>query len=94
MLQIREEVSFTKDRIIVRGKLVSRGKASGLKNLTTEYLKRLTVPLYPIAVQRRIVAKVDELMTFCDQLETSLTDTTATRRLLDEALEPAEKLAA
>ena len=28
MLQIREEVSFTKGRIIVRGKLVSRGQAS------------------------------------------------------------------
>ena len=27
MLQIREEVSFTKGHIIVRGKLVSRGKA-------------------------------------------------------------------
>ena len=26
MAQIREEVSFTKGRIIVRGKLVSRGK--------------------------------------------------------------------
>jgi type I site-specific restriction endonuclease len=27
MLQIREEVSFTKGRIIVRGKLVTRGQA-------------------------------------------------------------------
>ncbi len=27
MLQIREEVYFTKGRIIVRGKLVTRGKA-------------------------------------------------------------------
>src|SRR5476649_2282272 len=27
MLQIREEVAFTKGRIIVRGKLVTRGKA-------------------------------------------------------------------
>ena len=27
MLQIREEVSFTKGRIVVRGKLVSRGRA-------------------------------------------------------------------
>src|ERR1700720_4508784 len=27
MLQLREEVSFTKGRIIVRGKLVSRGQA-------------------------------------------------------------------
>jgi len=28
MLQFREEVSFTKGRIIVRGKLVSRGKGT------------------------------------------------------------------
>lgn len=27
MLQVREEVAFTKGRIIVRGKLVTRGKA-------------------------------------------------------------------
>lgn len=27
MLKIREEVGFTKDRIIVRGKLVTRGQA-------------------------------------------------------------------
>ena len=30
LTQIREEVSFTKGRIIVRGKLVTRGRASGL----------------------------------------------------------------
>ena len=29
LTQIREEVSFTKGRIIVRGKLVTRGKAKG-----------------------------------------------------------------
>jgi type I restriction enzyme R subunit len=29
MSQMREEVSFTKGRIIVRGKLVSRGKSPG-----------------------------------------------------------------
>ncbi len=27
MLEIREKISFTKDRVIVRGKLVSRGRA-------------------------------------------------------------------
>ena len=31
MSQIREEVSFTKGRIIVRGKLVSRGEAIRMK---------------------------------------------------------------
>lgn len=39
MSQIREEVSFTKGRIIVRGKLVSRGKA-----------KRADKPNIPLAL--------------------------------------------
>jgi type I restriction enzyme S subunit len=51
------------------------------------------IPLPPLAEQHRIVAKVDALMTLCDQLEAALTtaDTTRTRlleALLHEALEP------
>jgi type I restriction enzyme R subunit len=44
MLQIREEVNFTKGRIIVRGKLVSRGKAKRADYIL--YLK----PNIPIAI--------------------------------------------
>lgn len=70
-------------------------KDSGLKNLTTEHLKRLAVPLPALTEQHRIVAKVDALMALCDQLEGSLTATAATRRrlldaLLAEALAPAD----
>jgi type I restriction enzyme S subunit len=54
----------------------------------------LPIPLPPLPEQHRIVAKVDELMALCDQLEASLAQgDTARRRLLDallaEALAPA-----
>lgn len=37
--------------------------------VNTETLKEQTVPLPPLAEQKRIVAKVDELMALCDRLE-------------------------
>jgi type I restriction enzyme S subunit len=53
------------------------------------------IALPPLAEQHRIVAKVDELMALCDQLETSLTSADETRRklldaLLAEALAPVD----
>lgn len=53
------------------------------------------VPIPPLAEQRRIVAKVDELMALCDRLEASLATADDTRRrlleaLLAEALAPAD----
>ena len=44
MLQVREEVYFTKGRIIVRGKLVTRGKAK--KAVFVLYYK----PNIPVAI--------------------------------------------
>jgi len=50
----------------------------------------LLIPVPPLAEQHRIVAKVDELMALCDQLETQLTTTqTETRHLLDSLLHEA-----
>ena len=51
------------------------------------------IPVPPLAEQRRIISKVDELMAFCDRLEASLTTADDTRRrlldgLLAEALMP------
>ena len=48
------------------------------------------VPVPPVAEQHRIVAKIDELMALCDQLEESLTTACDTRRrLLDAVLHDA-----
>ena len=54
------------------------------------FLRNFPVALPPLAEQHRIVAKVDELMALCDQLEAQLTTTqTNSRRLLEAVLEEA-----
>lgn len=65
------------------------------KTVPLSGLRRIAIPLPPIPEQRRIVAKVDELLALCDQLKMNLVDATDTRRrlldaLLAEALAPAE----
>jgi type I restriction enzyme, S subunit len=66
----------------------------GQDNLSLEQVRSLELPFIPLAVQCRIVAKVNHLMMLCDQLEDQLTITEANnRRLLEavlhEALSPA-----
>ena len=60
--------------------LESRGYGRHFKMLKASHL-----PLPPLAEQHRIVAKVDALMTLCDQLEASLTTARTTRSQLLEA---------
>ncbi len=47
---------------------------AGQKRVPTEYFAYSPFPLPPIAEQRRIVAKAEELMALCDQLETAKDD--------------------
>ncbi len=42
----------------------------GQANVNGSKLRNMMIPLPPLAEQRRIVAKVDELMALCDQLQT------------------------
>ncbi|MFA5915650.1 MAG: restriction endonuclease subunit S, partial [Burkholderiales bacterium] len=62
----------------------------GIPHFTAKALSRLVFPLPPLAEQHRIVAKVDELMGLCDQLEAQLIATqTDSRRLLEATLSEA-----
>lgn len=79
--------------------LLDFAPATAQKNINLEILSSVLIPLPPLVEQHRIVAKVDELMALCDQLESSLLTADDTRRrlldaLLAEALQPALQAAA
>ena len=57
---------------------------AGLYNLSVGKIRKIPLPIPPIAEQHRIVAKVNELMALCDELEAKLTNTATTRRQLLE----------
>jgi type I restriction enzyme S subunit len=55
------------------------------KTVPLSVLRKILIPLPPLAEQRRIVAKVDELMAVCDQLEAQLEAVSADHSALLEA---------
>lgn len=61
-------------------------QTTNLASINMTQLRSCPIPLPPTAEQHRIVAKVDELMSLCDQLEASLTCGENTRSRLLNAL--------
>jgi type I restriction enzyme S subunit len=54
--------------------------------ISSASFSQLMIPLPPLAEQHRIVAKVDELMALCDQLEQQQTDSIAAHQTLVQTL--------
>jgi len=70
--------------------------ATSQKNINLGILNNLLIPLPPLSEQKRIVAKLDELMAYCDSLEESIKNSQTQNEMLlgqvlREALEPKEK---
>lgn len=63
---------------------ISQGSA--IPNLSTAQIKNIVFALPPLAEQHRIVAKVDELMALCDELEQQETNHLKLHQLLVETL--------
>jgi type I restriction enzyme, S subunit len=61
---------------------VSQGWGGAQPNISREKIVTTPFPLPPLAEQHRIVAKVDELMALCDQLEAGAYDAIAAHQLL------------
>jgi type I restriction enzyme S subunit len=73
--ETRERIEEAKSGMAVMQMNISQGK-----------LRSVPIPLPPLAEQHRIVAKVDELMALCDQLEQQLSQAEQSRRGLLEAV--------
>jgi type I restriction enzyme S subunit len=74
----------------VRQYLGASAVGATMQNLNQSILMNLVIGLPPLQEQHRIVAKVNELMALCDQLEAQLTFAqTESRRLLEAVLHAA-----
>lgn len=70
----------------LRASLIASAKGGAQPNISQTVLKGWSISLPPLADQRVIVAKVDELMAICDELEYALTTSRHEQGMLLEAV--------
>ncbi len=71
----------------VKGELLKASGRAHIPSMHTEHLLSLIIPLPPLKEQHRIVAKVDQLISLCDELEAKLTQSqTDSEKLMDAAV--------
>lgn len=89
-IKVLEGTCATYVDIVIRAEgvqaAIQKAKNSTNDNISMNDIKGFAVPLPPLEEQFRIVAKVDELMAFCDQLKASIKAATAAQSTLSAAL--------
>ncbi|MBI5594394.1 MAG: hypothetical protein HY881_28435 [Deltaproteobacteria bacterium] len=78
---------FLKSPLFIAEGIPAMTGTAGQKRVPTGYFALKPFPLPPFAEQKRIVAKVDDLMVLCDRLEVQLADSrTAATKLMEAAV--------
>ena len=67
-------------------KKVATGTSDSMKNISREQMYNLFILLPPLAEQKRIVAKIDQLMELCDTLDKQITSATAKQTAIFNAV--------
>ncbi len=68
-----------------RDQIIEMGRGIAFPSISRRQIEDLATPFPPLAEQHRIVARVEELMALCDELEAQLTTTATTCHQLLEA---------
>ncbi len=93
LLAFSKFFKFVLDSPILQKEISGRKWGTAQPCLYLNQIKELTIPLPPLAEQERIVAKLEKLMKFCDELEANIRQGIANadrllKTALKEALEP------
>jgi type I restriction enzyme S subunit len=73
------------EKLNATGEIARYRKGVAISNMSSKALASIIVPLPPLAEQQRIVAKVDQLMTLCDDFEAKQQRTRAKLSLLNNS---------
>lgn len=83
-------LNFLKNPEFLRDGEKNMTGTAGQQRVPTNYIKNILFPLPPLAEQQRIVAKVDELMTLCEQLKNINPDSSLPLTDIQKTLPPLE----
>jgi type I restriction enzyme S subunit len=70
----------------ITASIKASGNGIAMIHMTKERMEKLVLPIAPLSEQHRIVAKVDELMALCDQLEQQTETSLDAHKLLVDTL--------